>query len=119
MIVMPGNCFLSSSCKGLLDWQCEQLGRVPTWQVHHHCLLFISEKIRGFLSGLVQHSSGAETKKLRKFWITIEGSDTFEDVAVVKLIFPPCELKFLPNKLWKSIWEFLIDDPVKFLGAQK
>ena len=62
---------------------------------------------------------GGVDQKLRKFWVTIEGLDAFEYITVVKLICLPCDLDLLSNKLWKTIWEFLIDDLVKFVRARK
>ena len=53
-------------------------------------------------------------QKWRKLWMSIEHTDTLDDVSVVKLKFLSRNLNLLPNKLRKSVWELFVDYLVEF-----
>ena len=55
-------------------------------------------------------------KKLSKLWVSIEGTNTLNYIAMVKFVGLASKCKLLPNKFWKSIRELPIDDPVELVG---
>lgn len=56
---------------------------------------------------------GSISQNLRNFRVAVEDPNTFKYITVIELVFLPCNLDFLSNKLRKSVWEFLVDDVVK------
>jgi len=58
-------------------------------------------------------------QKFRKFRVSIEGTNTLDDVAMIKFISLTSECELLSNKLWKSIWKFFVNDLVEFVGTRK
>lgn len=58
---------------------------------------------------------GGINQTLCKFWITVEDSDTLEDIAAIKFKLMSFKVNFLSKELWKSVWEFLVNNLVKFI----
>lgn len=58
-------------------------------------------------------------QKICKFRVSIEGTNTLDDVTMVKFVSLTGECKLLSNKLRKSIWKLFVDDLVEFIGTRK
>jgi len=56
-------------------------------------------------------------QKFCKFRVSIEGTNTLDDVAMIKFVSLTSECKLLSNKLWKSIWKLFVNDLVEFIGT--